>query len=267
MLIKILSSGSHGNMIILDDTSRTLFEKNSLTGGKLILDCGIKGKALVKVLEAPLSNIDGALITHEHGDHCKGVSDLLKYGIKVYSSYESLDEMGEDVRDSSNTTAVEMWKVTETENFWVMPFPAFHDVVNPFNYLIKSKFSGKKVAYIIDTGYINSQFSGDVDVYIIECNYIDDKLDYNIRCNERLKIQKARLCETHLSLNKTIEFFKKQFARYPVSNKIPKIILAHISNGNGDAKRMEREVTEALIPFFGSFPEVIAPADGCEIFI
>ena len=261
MLIKVLSSGSHGNMIILDET------ENSLTGSRLILDCGIKGKELVGALNAPLSNIDGALITHEHGDHCKGVSDLLKYGIKIYSSYESLDEMGDDIRDSAGTVAVKPWELTETENYRIMPFPAFHDGVNSLNYLVKSKASGKKIAYIADTGYINVRFADDVDAYIIECNYIDEKLDYNARRNPRLKIIRERLRETHLSLNKTVEFFKRQFGRYSVMTKTPKIILAHISDGNGDAKRMEREVTETVIPFFGDFPDVSAPADGSGIYI
>ena len=260
MLIRILSSGSHGNMIILDDT------ENSLSGARLILDCGIKGKSLVKALEPPLSNIDGAFITHEHGDHCKGVTDLLKYGIKVYSAYESLDEMGDKIRDNDNTETVEAWKITETENFTVMPFPAFHDGVNPLNYLVKSKISGKKIVYITDTGYINSRFPGDIDAYIIECNYIEEKLDYNIRRNPQLKILKARLSETHLSFKKTIEFFKKQFESVKPA-VIPKIILAHISDGNGDSVRMEREITESVIPYFTGFPEIAAAADGTEIFI
>ena len=261
MLINILSSGSHGNMIILDDTG------NSLSGGRLILDCGIKGKELAKALDPPLVNIDGAFITHEHGDHCKGVPGLIKYGIKVYSSYESLDEMGEDVRDSNITVSVEAFQITETEHFWIMPFPAFHDGIKPLNYLIKSRFSSKKVVYITDTGYINSRFSDDVDAYIIECNYIDEKLDYNIRRNQRLKILKNRLCETHMSLRKTIEFFKRQFDGCAEPRKIPKIILIHISKGNGDAARMEREVTESVIPIFGSFPQVTAPMDGSGIYV
>jgi phosphoribosyl 1,2-cyclic phosphodiesterase len=248
-------------MIILDDTG------NSLSGGRLILDCGIKGKALSKVLEPPLSNIDGAFISHEHGDHCKGVSDLIKYGIQVYSSYGSLDEMGDYIRDSGSTSAAEAFKITETENFSVMPFISFHDGKNPLNYLIRAKSSGRKIVYITDTGHINSRFAGDIDAYIIECNYIDEKLDYNIRRNPQLKILKNRLCETHLSLCKTIEFFRRQFGAYPNLSKIPKIILTHISSGNGDAVRMTREVTEAVIPFFDGFPDVCAPSDGSEIYI
>ena len=261
MLIKILSSGSHGNMVILDDT------ESVLGGARLILDCGIKGKDLTAALEPPVSNIDGAFITHEHGDHCKGVPYLIKLGIKVYSSYESLDEMGEDVRDSRNTESVEAWKITETENFLIMPFPAFHDAANPLNYLIKSKLSGKKTVYITDTGHINSYFADDIDAYIVECNYIDEKLDYNIRRNPKLKILKLRLCGTHLSLYKTRVFFENQFKRFSNLSKTPKIILTHISNGNGDAKRMEREITETVIPYLGEFPDVRALADGSQIFV
>ena len=258
MRIHILSSGSHGNMTILDDS------ESAMEGARLILDCGIKGRALASGLGATASNIDGAFVTHAHKDHCSGAGDLLKHGIKVYASYETLDEMGDEIRDSGGTVAARPWEITETDSYRVMPFPAFHDAANPLNFLVKARASGKKVAYITDTGHINTLFAGDVDAYIIECNYIDDILDYNARTNPSMKILRDRLSGTHLSLAKVKAFFERQFGNCPAPRKAPKIMLAHISTGNGDAKRMVGEIAETVKPYFGGLPEVAAPEDGAE---
>lgn len=71
MTIKILTSGSKGNVTVVE------------VGGELILlDCG---KAVAWTLERLNWRLPSAiLVTHEHGDHAKAVADWLKRSVDVY---------------------------------------------------------------------------------------------------------------------------------------------------------------------------------------
>lgn len=75
MEIIVIGSSSKGNCYLLKN------EKECL-----ILECGISFKEVKKVLNFNLSSVVGCLITHEHGDHCKYIKDVIDCGIDVYMS-------------------------------------------------------------------------------------------------------------------------------------------------------------------------------------
>ena len=244
MKIQVISSGSHGNCTVLRDN-----------GKRLIVDAGIKGKQLIQGLCGTYTNISGAFVTHEHGDHAKGVPDLLRAGVRVYSAYATFDELGEvkgigSIAEHRNTVSVEAGTAVELEGYTVLPFYSYHDCREPLNYLVRCSQSGRKIAYITDTGYINSEFR-DIDVLMIECNYIDDVLEANIAKYPQLEVIRNRIQGTHLSLKKVIEFVQSQDLR-----RCRKIILTHLSDRNSNARRMSREVqTVCAVP-------TVAVADG-----
>ena len=99
-----LGSGSRGNATVMaaDDTC-------------LLVDCGFTLKETelrLARLTLSASDLTGVLVTHEHGDHIRGVGALArKYGLPVYSTFgtrhavaggrQSLDE--EDWREALTT--------------------------------------------------------------------------------------------------------------------------------------------------------------------
>ncbi|MFR3273052.1 MAG: MBL fold metallo-hydrolase [Slackia sp.] len=70
--LHILASGSRGNATIVE---------NDQTGRGVLIDCGIcKRDFLARCDEARFNpaNIDAVLITHDHGDHTKGLGVVMR---------------------------------------------------------------------------------------------------------------------------------------------------------------------------------------------
>ena len=64
MIFTPLASSSHGNCYIVSDSTTTV-----------LLECGIPFRRIKKGLGFDLSNIRACLVSHEHKDHSKSVSD------------------------------------------------------------------------------------------------------------------------------------------------------------------------------------------------
>ena len=77
MRIASLGSGSKGNATLVD-TGETL----------LLIDCGLRRRDVEERLQSrgvSGQDIDAILVTHEHGDHCRGVVPLAKaYDLPVF---------------------------------------------------------------------------------------------------------------------------------------------------------------------------------------
>ena len=75
-----LGSGSKGNATVIASEECTL-----------LVDCGFSAKELVARLalkDVSPSHIDAVLVTHEHGDHSKGVAAFSKkYNVPVYMTH------------------------------------------------------------------------------------------------------------------------------------------------------------------------------------
>lgn len=82
MRICVLASGSKGNS--------TYVETN---GAKILIDAGLSKKELeyrLSLIGVSPSSIDAILITHEHSDHIKGLSQFVKtYNTKVFAHRDS----------------------------------------------------------------------------------------------------------------------------------------------------------------------------------
>ncbi|HEY5575495.1 MAG TPA: MBL fold metallo-hydrolase, partial [Clostridiaceae bacterium] len=79
MIFCPLYSGSSGNSIFVSS------EKT-----KLLIDAGLPGKSIESAMNHighTAAEVDGIFITHEHGDHVKGVGVLSrKYDIPIYTN-------------------------------------------------------------------------------------------------------------------------------------------------------------------------------------
>ena len=64
MKLAVLGSGSKGNALFIETDNINL-----------LIDAGFSGKKIeeqLKKIKVEVCNIDGILITHEHGDHIQG---------------------------------------------------------------------------------------------------------------------------------------------------------------------------------------------------
>jgi phosphoribosyl 1,2-cyclic phosphodiesterase len=225
MKLRVLGSSSHGNCYILQTPT-----------GSLLLDAGVPFREIQKGLDFEFSDVWGCLLTHEHGDHSKGIKDLMKYGIPVFSSIETFKALGVDSRHSANS--VKPNQQFNWGDFTILPFDVQHDAAQPLGYLIQYRPTGEKLLFATDTYYLKYRFQG-LNYILVECNYCPDILKANIEAGRIPESLKNRLLESHFSLDNV-----KGFLQANDLSQVRKIILIHLSDGNSDAARMVREIEE-----------------------
>lgn len=226
-----------------------------LENGKstILLDCGIKYDSYVQKYLKNI-NLDGILITHEHGDHIRGCRDIsLNKDTYFYSMKETLDKINVPEFMKREKEAYKLFKIG---TFLIVPFEVKHDAVHPVNYLIKDEVSGSQLLYITDTGYIDNFEFKDIDYILVECNfdeewYSEEEISKLNEEDAKIKIFRGKRLlskEGHLSIQKTIQFLKRT-----INHNTKKIILCHVSSNYDKYLNFENRVKAEL-----QFDNVIA---------
>ena len=122
------------------------------------------------------------------------------------------------------------YEVINIGGFKVLAFGTEHDVLEPVGFIVYHKEIGK-IAFITDSYYCRYKFKG-INYYMVECNYSEDIIP-------TLPAWRARTLKSHQSL----ETLKRSLEVYDLS-QCKKIILIHVSEGNGDPIRFQKEIQE-----------------------
>ncbi|UAK17586.1 MBL fold metallo-hydrolase [Sporolactobacillus terrae] len=223
MEIQVIASGSSGNCYRIRDGTTSL-----------LLECGIQIKRIQQALNFHLTDVDACLISHEHGDHSKAASDVLKAGIDIYTSAGTASALG--------LTGHHMKLVREKEpfsigTFTILPFDTEHDAAEPLGFLIADQ-SGEKLLFATDTYYIKYKFQRLTHI-MLECNYSVDILNENIESGLVPGVLKNRLLKSHFSLEHVKEFLTANDL-----SDVKGIWLIHLSNNNSNAEQFKREIME-----------------------
>lgn len=241
MNLHVISTGSKGNCYLLTDDQ----------GRVIALDAGVKSADILKAMNHNIGKFDGALVTHEHKDHCKAVAILETIGIPCYLS-KGTYEVTEGPASILPVTSDGRFDVFKVGNWYIQPFSVQHDAADPVGFLL-ANFQTHKILYATDTYYIKYSFTGLTQI-IIECNYCTSVLMANIEAGKITGSRKDRLLHSHFSLENVLKFLKATDL-----SKCLKIVLVHLSDGNSDAKQM----VDAIYKQTGI--ETIAAVDGMDI--
>lgn len=167
----MLGSGSAGNSALI------------ATGhGKVLVDGGLSARQLVLRLEqcgvAP-EQLDGILITHEHGDHVCGLEVLCrKFDIPIYCNALT----AEAIRCESPLAEHRNWRLFRTGSEFsicdivIQAFPVPHDAVDPVGFAFHA--GNSSAGYITDLGYaprLLTERLRQVHTIVIETNH-DEKM-------------------------------------------------------------------------------------------
>ena len=220
MKFKTIASGSTGNCYLLETDE-----------GSLLLEAGIPISRIKQALNFNFSNIQGCLITHEHGDHSKVIKDIAKLGIDIYSSRGTFKTLG---CSSHRYIPMTPKQAKFIGDFKVLAFDVAHDAAEPFGYLIGHK--DNKLLFVTDTYYLKYRFK-DLTHIAIECNYVESKLMHLVDEGYLNVNQAARVIKSHMSLENLVEFLKINDL-----NKVKEIHLLHLSDGNSDINIIENEI-------------------------
>lgn len=207
-----------------------------VTDGKtpLLLEAGIRYRDIQKGFNFRMSEVAGCLVTHEHGDHAKSLSDVMKAGINVYASQGTFDSLNLSSHRAKTVMSLEPF----TLGTWtIMPFDVNHDVSEPLGFLMANQ-NGDKLLFATDTYFVKYKFQG-LSHIMVECNYSEDILDDNILNGRVPQVMKKRLIQSHFSLANVKEFLRSN----DLSN-VQEIWLLHLSDSNSNADLFKKEIQE-----------------------
>lgn len=199
----------------------------------LLLDAGIPIKAIQIGCNFKVGDISGALITHAHQDHCKGVKDLAKLGTDIYASQGTLDACGYSGHRFHSVRQLEEFTI---DTFKILPFDVQHDAPEPLGFLLTSTATKEKLLYFTDTYYLKYKFQN-LNYIMAECNYSEEAMRYSIE-NGYVSLELApRLIRSHMSLEHLVDMLKSNDL-----SEVKQIYLLHLSNHNSNEVAFIKEV-------------------------
>lgn len=220
MKLKTIASGSKGNCYLLETNE-----------GSLLIEAGIPITKIKKALRFNYSNIQGCLVTHEHGDHAKSIKDIAKLGIDVYASKLTLQVL--------NCTSHRFIPITHNKakiigEFEVLSFNTEHDSVEPLGFLIKH--GNQRLLFATDTFYLRYRFNNLTHI-AIECNYVKATMEERLKQGEIDIKRVSRTMKSHMSLENLLEFLKANDL-----SKVRELHLLHLSDDNSDINIILEEI-------------------------
>lgn len=152
MNYKIISSGSQGNCVIVND---------------VMVDCGVP----FKTIKNHLYDIKYLLITHIHSDHVrittlKSIKKLFPK-ITIIGNYEVFQEYGVSIIANAGFEI-------ETKDYTFIPFECVHDVLC---YGYTWNWNGIDIIYATDTNTLEHAPKKKYDYFFIESNHDEKKLE------------------------------------------------------------------------------------------
>jgi len=224
MELKIIGTGSKGNAYLLENEQEAL-----------LIECGVKFSEIKKALNFNISKVVGCVVSHEHQDHCKGITEVLDSGIPVYASAGTVSAFKS--RSNMLPFMLEARQTKHIGNFKVLGFDVKHDAAEPFGFLIEHPECGKTL-FLTDTYYCKYTFPG-LNNIIIEANYSKEIIDRNFGAESAKEFLRNRILRSHFSLDNC-----KDMLRANNLAGVNNIVLIHLSDGNSDEVQFQREVQQ-----------------------
>ncbi len=184
MRITVLGSGSTGNAVLICAGQTSV-----------LVDAGMSAKELVRRLALvgeDAGQLDGIIITHEHGDHAGGLRVLLKsVSCPVYISGETRDayireregkSASDEPRKRSDALRERTEEISSSHDFRIgeidfHPFTVPHDAADNFGFT--ARHDGVCVATLMDFGHITTLITERLRgcaAIVIESNHCRDML-------------------------------------------------------------------------------------------
>lgn len=233
-----LGSGSKGNGTLVECDGHTL-----------LIDCGFSVKdtvaRLARLGKTP-AQLSAVLVTHEHGDHLRGVPALArKYNLPVYITPGTFK--AKDLGKLPAVRLIEGYQDFELGPFRVQPVAVPHDAREPAQFVIAA--AGKTLGILTDLGMITAHVQDSYqhcDALVLEANHDPVMLAYG-SYPQSLK-QRVGGPWGHLSNQQSAGFL----AHFDVA-RLQHLVVAHISQQNNSLE-VARQV---LAPVAASAAQVI----------
>jgi len=218
MQFAVLGSGSGGNAAVVD-----------CHGVRLLIDAGLSAKQLNLRLAAvgiAPDSLDGILLTHEHGDHVRGLKVFLKqFPVPGYATRDTAHV----VREAGVNHG--QWRVFESGRTFAIgpaeidPFSTQHDAVDPVGFVVRHH--GKALGLLSDAGHVTRSIIAKLlrlDALFVEANYDEALLEADVKRPWPTK-QRISSRHGHLSNTQVMELIGE--IAHPDLNHV---VLGHLSS-------------------------------------
>lgn len=252
-----IASGSSGNCICVGTDAC-----------HLLVDAGISGKRIeagLNAIDLKTEEMQGILITHEHGDHIAGLGVLARrYGLPLYATAGTIAAVKRTASvgkiDETLFREVHAGKKFEVGDMTVEPIAISHDAAEPVAY--KMTQPGKSMAVMTDLGKYDDNIVEklrNLDVLLLEANHDVHMLQvgsYPYPLKQRILGERGHL-SNELSGRLLGEVLHDHFKT---------VVLGHLSKENNYAElayeTVRLEVTMGENPYRGDdFPMYVAKRD------
>ena len=236
--VTVLGSGSGGNCTLIESATT-----------RILVDAGLSGRQITERLATigrTLSEINGIILTHEHGDHTRGLAPLCRaHALPVYANRLTAEAVSDDVPTTGKSRV--SWRLFATGSpfeigdWRVESFSVPHDAYDPVGFVITQASSGVRVGVLTDLGHPTKlviERLRETDILVIEANH-DLKMLQDDTARPWATKQRIMSRHGHLSNDAAAEL-----AGEVVSDRLRHLFLAHLSR---DCNRPElaREVVHA----------------------
>ena len=234
--LTILGSGSSGNCAVVSTGETTL-----------LLDAGLSARQIVARLDLAgmsLDSIDGILLSHEHGDHTRGMEILCrKRAIPLLCTPLTHESLAGSIVFKSTPR----WQLMQTGSAFqfrdlrIESFSVPHDAVDPVGFVIEDHES--RLGVLSDVGFITRLIIDRLrhsHSLFIEANYDAKLLEADTKRPWATK-QRISSRHGHLSNDQVAELVEA--IAHPDLNHI---VLGHLSEDCNDPDMAVRRVHEAL---------------------
>ncbi|HSW39603.1 MAG TPA: MBL fold metallo-hydrolase [Acidobacteriota bacterium] len=214
----LLGSGSTGNSTLVSD---------GVT--HVLVDAGLSGREMAKRLRTyglEPEKITAIVVSHEHGDHCRGVSPFVKnLDIPVFMTESAFAGSGMKLKQG-RLRSIAPGESFDVNGICFTGFLVPHDAAEPLGFVIEK--SGAKIGIALDLGYLSKlvveRLKG-CDAIILESNHDVQMLKagpYPWALKQRVMSRQG-----HLSNDSVAEYLANDF-----DGKAAHVVLAHLSVNN-----------------------------------
>jgi len=214
----VLGSGSSGNSTLVSDGTT-----------HILVDAGLSGRETAKRLREhglEPEKIAAILISHEHGDHCRGVAPFVKkLNIPVFMTEGALNN-SEMKLDPGKHRIIQPGESFEVHSIGVTCFSVPHDASDPLGFVLEK--DGIKICIALDLGFLSNlvleRLRG-CDGIVLESNHDVQMLKvgpYPWALKQRVMSRRG-----HLSNDSVAQYLANDF-----DGKARHVILAHLSKMN-----------------------------------
>jgi len=248
---QMIGSSSSGNCAVLRTPQSTV-----------LIDAGFSGKKIkenLAELGLSLEKIDAIFFTHEHTDHCKGVSGLASAGnISFFANRATAEEIERKQKKKIDWLFFDTGTSFKFRDLVVSPFAIQHDSSDPVGFVFscgESAGTTEKLGWVTDCGKMTNivrHAVADVDALVLEANY-DEKM---LSESERPLELKARIRGSfgHLSNDAAADFLKNYR-----NKRLERLIFAHVSRECNACKIVAETCASAFVGASGTRSDVVDP--------